>query len=415
MDKLIEGYRHSKLGLIPADWEVKGLGDLFEFKNGVNAGKESYGTGVKFINVMEVIYNEAIHYEIIKGSVQVTKEQEKLYHVTEGDVLFNRTSETTNEVGLASVYFGKGLAIFGGFVIRGKSINNELDNNFKKYCFRSEIVRNQIIKGGQGVVRSNIGQGDLSKVLMMIPPISEQQSIAALLGVMDENINKTAQLILSKERQKTALMQQLLTGKKRLKGFNNKVEFHVLGQYIKEISQRNRNQLTPRVLSVTNTKGFINQSEHFDRVVASEDLSNYKIIKRNQFAYNPSRVNVGSLDLLRVFDSGILSPMYVVFEADTKRLIPEFLYYNLKSNWFYGHIPMFVQGSVRDTLSFDGLCGMKFFIPSIQEQAAIAEILRTVDKEIQLLKEKADRLKEQKKGVMQLLLTGKKRLKIKLI
>lgn len=167
-----------------------------------------------------------------------------------------------------------------------------------------------------------------------------------------------------------------------------------------------------RVLSVTNSRGFIDQEDQFDRAVASEDSSNYKVVRKGQFAYNPSRVNVGSLDLLRNFESGILSPMYVVFETDPKHLMPKYFFYQLKSHWFAGHIPMFVQGSVRDSLSFDGLCGMRFFIPSIEEQSEIVSILEKSDQEISLLRAKFEKLKQQKRGLMQQLLTGKKRLKI---
>lgn len=207
-------------------------------------------------------------------------------------------------------------------------------------------------------------------------------------------------------------MQQLLTGKKRLNGFGGEVKLKVVDPYLKEISERNKDLKITNVLSVTNSRGFINQADQFDRVVASEDATNYKIVRKWQFAYNPSRVNVGSLDLLRDFESGILSPMYVVFETNTSHLLPYYFYYQLKTQWFYGHIPMFVQGSVRDSLSFDGLCSMKFFIPSIEEQTAIAQVLQAADKEISLLKAKAEKLREQKKGLMQVLLTGRKRLKI---
>jgi type I restriction enzyme S subunit len=204
----------------------------------------------------------------------------------------------------------------------------------------------------------------------------------------------------------------LLTGKKRLKGFEGEISYKVIGHYLKEVSERNKELNVTNVLSVTNSRGFINQSDQFDRTVASEDASNYKIVRKGQFAYNPSRVNVGSLDLLRDFEIGILSPMYVVFETDKSQLLPNYFYYQLKTQWFYGHIPMFVQGSVRDSLAFDGLCSMKFFVPSIEEQTAIALVLQAADKEINLLKAKAVKLREQKKGLMQVLLTGRVRLKI---
>jgi len=405
------GYKHTSLGWIPEEWEVMEFGELFDFKNGINASKESYGQGVKFINVMEVIYNNSITANSIPGSVVITDKQLNDYSVSRGDVLFNRTSETTEEIGLTSVYLDDEPVVFGGFVIRGVPKNDLIQNDFKRYCFRSILVRQQIIKGGQGAVRSNIGQGDLEKVRIPLPSIPEQTSIANLLNTWEKAITTTTALIAQKEQRKKWLMQQLLRGKKRLKGFDGKVESHVLQQYITEVSDRNKNNAVSNVLSVTNTRGFINQADQFDRSVASEDSSNYKIVRKGQFAYNPSRVNVGSLDLLRTFDSGILSPMYVVFETDRSKLLPEFLYYHLKSYWFTRNIPMFVQGSVRDSLSFDGLSGMKFFIPSIQEQVAIVKILHVADEEIQILKQHMEQLKVQKKGLMQVLLTGRKRLK----
>jgi type I restriction enzyme S subunit len=202
----------------------------------------------------------------------------------------------------------------------------------------------------------------------------------------------------------------LLTGKKRVKGFGGKIGLKHLKPFVRELSNRNKESIDT-ILSVTNQNGFTLQKEQFDRVVASEDLSNYKIIQKAQFAYNPSRVNVGSLDLLEKFDKGVLSPMYIVFETKEELLLSKFLYYQLKTFWFTEHIPMFVQGSVRDSLSFDGLCAMKFFIPSIEEQIAITNILLEADNEINLAKQKLTKLKEQKKGLMQQLLTGKKRVK----
>ena len=101
--------------------------------------------------------------------------------------------------------------------------------------------------------------------------------------------------------------------------------------------------------------------------------------------------------------------MYIVFKVNERKLSADYLCQQLKSWWFVGHISNYVQGSVRDSLSFDGLCSMKFFIPSIKEQNAIAEILTSADREIEKEKKKLEALKQQKKGLMQQLLTGKKR------
>src|SRR5690554_3962522 len=242
--------------------------------------------------------------------------------------------------------------------------------------------------GGRGGLNLKI----INSLYIPLPPLPEQKRIAEVLSTWDQAIQLTEQLIRQKEQRKKWLMQNLLTGKMRLKGFSGESQFRVLGKFITEVSDRNKNGEIKNVLSVTNSKGFINQAEQFEREVASEDASNYKIVRKGQFAYNPSRVNVGSLDLLRNFDEGILSPMYVVFSTDEKHLLADFLYFHLKTQWFYCHIPMFVQGSVRDSLSFDGLYSMKFFIPTIEEQTTIVRVLQAADKEISLLKLKAKKL-----------------------
>lgn len=202
---------------IPSDWEVKELGELFDFKNGINASKESYGNGVKFINVMEIIYRNFITADKILGSVIISDKQSEDFLVKRGDLLFNRTSKTTEEIGLAAVYLDDEKVILGGFVIRGVSKDNSLEEQFKKYYFHSTIVRNQIIKGGQGAVLSNIGQGDLEKVELPLPPLPEQTAIAQVLQAADTEIQLLKNKVEKLKEKKMGLMQIFLTGKKRLK------------------------------------------------------------------------------------------------------------------------------------------------------------------------------------------------------
>jgi type I restriction enzyme S subunit len=302
-------------------------------------------------------------------------------------------------------------------ILSGNSLKISIDENenskeFVWYLLINEYLKNQFKDCKSVGAQPAISTPHLKKLKFPKPPLPEQRAIAQVLSTADAAIHTTEKLIAQKELRKKWLKQQLLTGKKRLKGFGGEVKLKLVEHCLKEMSDRNKDLKITNVLSVTNSRGFINQADQFDRVVASEDATNYKIVRKGQFAYNPSRVNVGSLDLLRNFESGILSPMYVVFETDKSQLLPDYFYYQLKTQWFYGHIPMFVQGSVRDSLSFDGLCSMKFFIPSIEEQTAIAQVLQAADKEINLLKAKAEKMREQKKGLMQVLLTGKKRLTI---
>jgi type I restriction enzyme S subunit len=391
-------YKDSPLGKIPSDWEVMEFGEFAETEKGKYVTNENEN-----LRCLELEHFEQGTGHIL-GWVNSSEQKSTKNKFKKGQVLFGKLRPYLQKYWMAEY---DGVCSSEVWVLNSK--NKNCSNEFL-FCL---VQSNRFIQVANVSSGSKMPRADwdyVSNFPFPLPPLPEQKAIAHILGLMDTIINKNNQLIIQKELRKKWLMQQLLTGKKRLKGYSEIVEFHIVGHYIKEVSERNKNITYTNVLSVTNSRGFINQSEQFDRAVASEDNTNYKIVRKGQFAYNPSRVNVGSLDLLRNFEEGILSPMYVVFETNPEKLNAEFLYYQLKSFWFSGHIPMFVQGSVRDSLSFDGLSSMKFFIPTLKEQIAIAKVLQTADKEIQLLKTKTDKLKEQKKGLMQQLLTGKKRL-----
>ena len=394
---------------IPSDWKVKRLGQLFDFKNGINAGKESYGTGVKFINVMEIIYNDSFTTEKITGTVQITEEQKQLYLVKNGDVLFNRTSETTDEIGLTAVYYGDEEVVFGGFVIRGRPIDGSINDNFKRYCFRSKIVRDQIIKGGQGAIRTNIGQGDLEKVNVPLPPLKEQLDIAHILGLMDSVINKNDQLIVQKKLRKKWLMQNLLTGKKRLKGFGGEWKEYHLGELFKE---RNETKYFDLPLLSIGASGIYPQSDSIKKDNSNEDKLKYRRICPGDIGYNTMRMWQGRSALSSL--EGIVSPAYTIVtpKQNADSLFFSYLFKMPKlTNLFWRNS----QGLVDDTLNckFKDFAIVRVYLPDTKkEQIAIAQVLQAADKEIQLLKAKTDKLREQKKGMMQVLLTGKKRLKM---
>lgn len=396
---------------IPSDWEVKELGELFDFKNGINAGKESYGKGVKFINVMEVIYHDFILPEMIPGTVQISDEQKELYLVKDGDVLFNRTSETVDEIGLSAVYNGNEDVVFGGFVIRGRPLENTVDNTYKRYCLRSKVVRSQIIKGGQGAVRTNIGQGDLYQVRIPLPPLPEQKAIASVLSTWDDAIQKTEQLIAQKKLHKKWLMQNLLTGKKRLKGYGGEWKEMHLGELF---SERNETKFYDLPLLSIGQNGVYPQDESIKKDTSNDDKSKYKRICPGDIGYNTMRMWQGRSALSTL--EGIVSPAYTVVtpKKNANSLFFSYLFKMSKmTNLFWRNS----QGLVDDTLNckFKDFSIVKVYLPKTkEEQTAIAQVLQAADKEIALLKAKAEKLQEQKKGLMQQLLTGKTRLKIKL-
>ena len=389
---------------IPQDWEivkVLNFGKVYTGNTPLTSEPDKYDGDFLFVSPGDLNEAKYIYKTEKKLSEKGFSTSRKF---PKGSVLFTCIGSTIGKSGIATV------DLTANQQINAIVVNNTNSNEYLYYQLEMNVNRIKLIAGEQAVPIINKSQFETIKLPKA--PLPEQKAIAQVLSTADTAIHTTEKLIAQKELRKKWLMQQLLTGKKRLKGFEGEVNLKLVEHYLNEISERNKDLKITNVLSVTNSRGFINQADQFDRVVASEDATNYKIVRKGQFAYNPSRVNVGSLDLLRDFENGILSPMYVVFETNKSQLLPDYFYYHLKTQWFYGHIPMFVQGSVRDSLSFDGLCSMKFYIPSIEEQTAIAQVLQAADKEISLLKVKAKKLREQKKGLMQQLLTGKVRLKI---
>ena len=144
-----------------------------------------------------------------------------------------------------------------------------------------------------------------------------------------------------------------------------------IGGAIVQISKRNKDNHLCNVLSVSNRQGFIKQSEQFeDRNVASDDTSNYKIVEKNDFAYNPARINVGSIARLTKFETGIVSPMYICFRTKDC-LLPEYLELFFESRNFFYHIQKRLEGSVRLCLSYEELCNIPIVIPSIEKQKQV--------------------------------------------
>lgn len=178
-----------------------------------------------------------------------------------------------------------------------------------------------------------------------------------------------------------------------------------LKEVLKEVNVRNKDEKVKRVLSVTNSRGFINQEEYFEGTVHSTNISNYKVVRKKQFAYNPSRVNVGSIDILENYKDGALSPMYIVFEVDANKLLPEYFKYYFQTNKFYENVKNNTQGSVRNSLSFKALSDFNYLLPPIKEQEAIVKILKNIKFIIDSYNKKISYINLQKKYIENLFFT----------
>ena len=175
----------------------------------------------------------------------------------------------------------------------------------------------------------------------------------------------------------------------------------LLGDVLQEEKQRNKDGKIERVLSVTNHSGFVLPEVQHSKRVASENVSNYKIVRRGQYGYNPSRLNVGSFARLDAYEEGIVSPMYVVFSIDTSRVDSGYFLNWMSSGEAKQLIAGSTQGSVRNSVNFDALCDFPFKLPCLEEQRKIAQFLNVIQCKLSILREKQNLMRRCKRGLTQ--------------
>ena len=179
----------------------------------MNPDVKRFGHGTKFISVMDILNNQFIYYDDIRASVEVIDGDLETYGVNYGDILFQRSSETLEDVGQANVYLDSKPVVFGGFVIRGKSKGN-YNPLFFRYLLASPAVRKRIITKGAGAQHFNIGQDGLSKVCVDIPCKQEQEKIAKLLSLLDERMATQSKIIEDLKKLKSAIRKKVFVSLK---------------------------------------------------------------------------------------------------------------------------------------------------------------------------------------------------------
>ena len=369
------------------------LNSLMEFKNGINATKDAYGKGIKYISVTDILNNNFITYEKIKGLVNIDNSTLKNNSVTYGDVVFQRSSETIEDIGRANVYLDHNkVATFGGFVIRGKK-KGDYNPLFINYLLQNSSSRKAIIVKGAGAQHYNISQEELEKIELYFPSIQEQEKIANLLSLLDKKIELQKRKVDALKIYKRGLIQKLYDQK-----YNNKIR---MKNIIKQKSIRNTNNEIKDIYSVNNKEGFVLQTDQFkDRIVASEDTTNYKIVKKDYFAYNPARINVGSIARMKHEKIGIISPMYICFECKNN-VLPEYLEYFFETDIFTYEMKKRLEGSVRMCLSYESMLNISIDLPDIMQQKRISKVLNEFDKRINCEEIKYHYQKGLKDGLLQ--------------
>lgn len=403
-----QGYKDSPLGIIPKEWEVKRLGELCEkIGSGVTprGGQNVYlSQGHPFLRSQNVANGYLLLDDVVFID-EITHQKQKSTEIELDDVLLNITGASIGRSAVATS------EIVSGNVNQHVCIIRLKDKALSYYIcafLLSYIGQKQIDSYQAGGNREGLNYEQIASFKIFIPSSKEIIQIWNYLSLWDTAIEKQSELIEKLKLRKRALMQQLLTGQKRLPGFSGEWKEVKLGDVFDERNETNRDDLP--LLSITGDKGVIYQSDSDKRDISNDDKSKYKRICPNDIGYNTMRMWQGRSALSEL--EGIVSPAYTIVtprESVNVRFMAMLIQLPRVVYDFWTHS----QGLVSDTLNckYPDFCQVKVRIPTEEEQTAIASVLVKADKEIELAKEKLANLQSQKRGLMQQLLTGKKRIK----
>ena len=263
----------------------------------------------------------------------------------------------------------------------------------------------------------NIGSRRYLEIEVAFPPLPEQRKIADILTTWDEALTQLDALIEAQERRKKALMQQLLTRASSKAGTRHARQR--MGCVLERVTRRN-SSLNDNVLTISAQGGLVSQKEYFNRSVAGADLSGYYLLHRGEFAYNRSYSNgypYGALKRLDQFDSGVVSTLYLCFRIKEGAAVsPDYLVHYFEGGRLNSGLRCIAKEGARAhgllNVTADEFFDLDIFLPSLPEQQKIAEILDTADQQLTLLRTQRTTLDQQKRGLIQRLLTGKLRVKI---
>ena len=397
-EKFSTGYKQTNLGPLPNTWEAVRLGDLFVFKNGLNKAKRFFGSGTPIVNYMDVFKRPGLRTRDLSGRVNLTPEEIRNFKVQKGDVFFTRTSETVEDIGVASVMlYEPHDTVFSGFVLRARPRDGRLTDRYKQYCFAHRVVRSQIISNATYTTRALTNGRILSTVWIVVPPIPEQNAIAEALSDVDGLINALDALIAKKRAIKQATMQQLLTGRTRLPGFSGKWETKQLGDIatIKTGSKNNEDK---------------DENGQYPLFVRSA------IVERiNSYCFDGEAILVpgeGGIENIFHYINGRFDCHQRVYMINrfVNDVFGKLIYYIIVLQFGKHAMQNTVKATV-DSLRLPTFQTFSFSIPrDIAEQRAIAAVLSDMDAEITALEQRRDKTHAIKQGMMQQLLTGRVRI-----
>ena len=400
-----EGYKKTKIGIVPIEWEDTLFSDLFTSTSDYTDNLNKYP--LYSLTIEDGITAKTERYE----RSHLVKKENAYKIVRPNDFAYNPMN-----VRFGAVARHKGtidVAVSGYYDIFTTRADSDLEFMDSFLISDHMITYYNKVSIGSLIEKQRVHFSQFMDFKLPMPSEKERKKIAEILSAQDKLIALKEKLIEEKKRQKKALMQQLLTGKKRLPRFSGEWEAVILSKISKKITEKNTEFKYDIVFSNSAQNGIIPQIEQFDKDIANDDnIDKYYIVRNGCFVYNP-RISVtapcGPINVNHNLNTGVMSPLYTVFTVNNKNVDNEYLEQYFKSTiWFRYMKSVANYGARHDRMSItdDDFFNMPIKLGGIKEQIAIRKILLSADSEIALLQKYLDQEKQKKKVLMQLLLTG---------
>lgn len=398
-----KGYKQSPLGQIPEDWNVERLFNIADVYSGgtpKSSNLQYFDGNIPFIKSGEIGLSQTEHC-ISEDGLKASSAK----MVKKGDLLYALYGATSGQCAISKINGAINQAVL---CIRPQC------NRYFLLCVlekNKDLYYRRYLQGGQGNLSAEI----VKRYYIPIPSIEEQMKIAEVLSTWDKAIELQTAIIEKLTLRKKGLMQRLLTGKKRLKGFTEPWRLLALGCLSDRITRKNIARCS-NVVTVSAQQGFVKQTDFFEKTIASDNTDNYYLVKRDEFCYNKSYslgYPMGAIKRLKDFEEAVVTTLYIVFRVKETELNLDFFEQYCECGLMNNGLLKVANegGRAHGLLNVTpkDFFNLNVMIPDISEQKVIAGVLVYADNEIEKEKQKLAALKQQKKGLMQQLLTGKKR------
>ncbi len=355
-----------------------------------------YKTNFDLTNEVVPSINPNIHLNLVDSD-----------YLKEGDLVIADASEDYKDIGktIEIINLDNKNVVSGLHTIAARPIN--ISQGFYGNLFKTYGIRKQLMRIANGISVLGISKSNLEGIEVIIPTYEEQHKIASFLTAVDKRIEQLTKKKKLLEEYKKGVMQKIFNQEIRFKDENGNDfpdwEEKRLGELTSKVSKKNSNSKKLPIYSINNVSGFLPQGEQFEGIDSGSrnyDISMYKIVNKEMFAYNPARINVGSLGYSGELDNIIVSSLYVIFTTD-KSFDDHYALQLFKTEKFNNLVNRYAEGGVRQYLFYGNFASIKIPLPSVYEQKEIRSFLSQIDNAYQRTKEVLDLNATYKQALLQ--------------